>query len=339
LRAAATNCCHIKRCANLAPDGRCVNNARSMYRTSVIAVHTFREVLLQPIYSLLLVVGAVVVSVFGALPFFTFGEDTLMFKSVSLDVVVLLVLIGTLFATSKSIFEEIEDRTMLTLMSKPLARWEVIAGKYLGIIVAAGVAIVALGLVMSLATWVRIPIDYQIRSATLDEAESRRLVLLRTMHLSGLWPQLFLSWMSVSVLASIGVALSTRFSLVVNLPVVILIYIAGNLTRFLLGPQSVLDGTTPLLVKGLAYALSAVLPFLQAFDLREWTLLSQIVPSSAPATAAGTGHLADLPGNTTLAAIWTSVAAAGAYAVAYVTFILALALLFFRNRELGGSEG
>ena len=35
------------------------------------------------------------------------------------------------------------------------------------------------------------------------------------------------------MLAAIGVALSTRFSLVVNLPVVIIIYIAGNLTRFL----------------------------------------------------------------------------------------------------------
>jgi hypothetical protein len=37
----------------------------------------------------------------------------------------------------------------------------------------------------------------------------------------------------VSVLAAIGVALSTRFSLVVNLPAVILLYIAGNLARFL----------------------------------------------------------------------------------------------------------
>jgi hypothetical protein len=59
-----------------------------------------------------------------------------MFKSVCLDVILLLVLITTLFATSKSIYEEIEDRTMLTLMSKPLKKWEVLLGKYLGIILA-----------------------------------------------------------------------------------------------------------------------------------------------------------------------------------------------------------
>ena len=68
------------------------------------------------------------------LPFFTLGEDTVMFKAVGLDVILLLVLIATLFATSKSIYEEIEDRTMLTLMSKPVQKWEVLVGKYLGIV-------------------------------------------------------------------------------------------------------------------------------------------------------------------------------------------------------------
>src|SRR5688572_32637445 len=89
-----------------------------MYRTFVILRHTFREAIVQPIFSLLLVFGAAIIIIFGVLPFFTLGEDTTMFKSVALDVVLLLVLIATLFATSKSIYEEIEDRTMLTLMSK-----------------------------------------------------------------------------------------------------------------------------------------------------------------------------------------------------------------------------
>ena len=70
-----------------------------------------------------------------------------MFKSVGLDVILLLVLLATLFATSKSIYEEIEDRTMLTLMSKPVRRWEVMLGKYLGIILAAALGVAILGLV------------------------------------------------------------------------------------------------------------------------------------------------------------------------------------------------
>ena len=108
-----------------------------MYRTFVILRHTFHESILQPIYPLLLAIGSAVLIIFGMLPFFTLGEDTRMFESVGLDVILLFVLISTLFATSKSIFEEIEDRTMLTLMSKPVRRWEVLVGKYLGIVLAA----------------------------------------------------------------------------------------------------------------------------------------------------------------------------------------------------------
>src|SRR5258708_519144 len=107
-----------------------------MYRTFVILRHTFFESVVQPIYGLLLAIGVAILIIFGLLPFFTMGEDTVMYKSVALDIVLLLVLIATLFATSKSIFEEIEDRTMLTLMSKPVHRWEVLVGKYLGIILA-----------------------------------------------------------------------------------------------------------------------------------------------------------------------------------------------------------
>src|SRR5215212_581717 len=204
-----------------------------MYRTFVIARHTFIEAIVQPIYALLLALGAAILLIFGLLPFFTLGEDTVMFKSVGLDVILLLVLISTLFATSRSIYEEIEDRTMLTLMSKPVRKWEVLVGKYLGIVLSALLAIAILGTILVLTTWARIPSDYQMRTRSIDEREVRQLFEMRLMHISGLLPSLVLMWLQIAVLAAIGVALSTRFSLVVNLPVVILLYIAGNLTRFL----------------------------------------------------------------------------------------------------------
>src|SRR5213593_3651156 len=123
-----------------------------MYRTFVILRHTFLEAIVQPIYPLLLAIGAAILVIFGLLPFFTLGEDAVMFKAVALDVILLLALISTLFATSKSIYEEIEDRTMLTLMSKPVRKWEVLVGKYLGIVLSALLAIVVLGGILVLCT-------------------------------------------------------------------------------------------------------------------------------------------------------------------------------------------
>src|SRR5438034_7241012 len=237
-----------------------------MYRTFVILRHTFLEAILQPIYSLLLAVGAAILIIFSLLPFFTLGEDAVMYKSVALDVILILVLIATLFATSKSIYEEIEDRTMLTLMSKPVRKWEVLIGKYLGIVLAALVAVALLGAVLVLCTWWRVPADYMLHPRSLDDREARQAFEYQLMHISGLFPSLLLLWMQIAVLAAVSVAVSTRVPLVVNLPVVILLYIAGNLTRFLFPIVfSSNDRGTPLadrsiVTKVLAYLTSLVLP-------------------------------------------------------------------------------
>lgn len=299
-----------------------------MYRTFVIVRHTFFEAIVQPIYALLLTFGSAILVVFALLPFFTLGEDTTMFKSVALDVVLLLVLIVTLFATSRSVFDEIEDRTMLTLMSKPVKRWEVLAGKYLGIIMASLLAVVVLGTVLGLCIWWRIPGDYMLHTASIDDRELRELAGLRLMHLAGLVPALLQLWLEISALAAVGVALSTRFSLVVNLPMVILVYIAGNLTRFLYGPDSALVGRSPF-IKAIAWAVGLLLPYLEAFDLRALTV-------NSPMKLA---QFASDPNAVPLGRVWAYVGISTAYALAYAVFALSVGMWLFQTRELGGAEG
>jgi hypothetical protein len=133
------------------------------------------------------------------------------------------------------------------------------------------------------------------------------------------------------VLAAIGVAISTRFSLVVNLPTVILIYIAGNLTRFLLPLNSGAVAHRSTIARGLAYGLSVLLPFLETFDIRQKTVYS-------PIALAGTMFAQDVRA-VTLAEIWKYVAVAGLYALLYTVFALTAGMLMFQNRELGGAEG
>ncbi len=298
-----------------------------MYRTWVITRHTFVEAISQPIYSLLLGVAAAVLVIFMFLPFFTLtaGDDVVMYKVLGLDIIGLLVLLTTLFATSKAIHEEIEDRTMLTLMSKPVSRFEVLLGKYLGLIGSAGLAILVLGGLLCLCTWWRIPADYMINNRSIDEREMERLANLRAMHLNGLYPSLLLTWLQVSVLAALSVAISTRFSLVVNLPTVILLYLAGNLARFI--DSAVRDQNA--ITVALGKVLETLLPFLEVFDLRKYAIYGRI----------GSGET-DVPSQLiSLSFIWQNTGFAMLYAVCYIAAALALGLLIFRNRELGGNEG
>jgi ABC-type transport system involved in multi-copper enzyme maturation permease subunit len=298
-----------------------------MYRTWVIARHTFIEAVSQPIYSLLLGVAAALLVIFMFLPFFTLtaGDDVVMYKVLGLDIINLLVLLTTLFATSKAIHEEIEDRTMLTLMSKPVSRMEVLVGKYLGLVGSAGLAMLLLGGLLCLCTWYRIPSDYMISQRSLDEREIARLADIRGTHLSGLYPSLLLTWLQISVLAAISVAISTRFSLVVNLPTVILLYIAGNLARFI---DSAVAGQNAV-TQWLGKALETVLPFLEVFDLRRYAIYGRVGGSE--------GDVANQA--VSLSFVWGNTGMAAVYALCYVTAALALGLLIFRNRELGGNEG
>ena len=301
-----------------------------MYRTLVIALHTFREAVVQPIYSLLIGLGGALMVVFTLLPFFTLGEDTTMFKAVALDIVLLLVLVSTLFATSKSIFDEIEDRTMLTLMSKPVRKWEVLVGKYLGIVASALVAILIFAALLAACLWWRIPTDYQLSTNTLDDTVLRQVADLRLMHVMGLLPALLLVWLQICVLAAVSVALSVRFSLVVNLPAVILLYIAGNLTRFLYP----MDAKASVFARAFAWVAGLVVPFLQVFDFRQHTIYREVkVPRTEFMDAVRHPHAVDL------GTIWGYFGVAGLYAAAFAAFALAAGLLLFENRELGGNEG
>ena len=306
-----------------------------MYRTFVILRHTFFESIFQPIYALLIGVCAVILFIFAALPFFTLGEDTIMFKAVGLDLILLLVLITTLFATSKSIYEEIEDRTMLTLMSKPVHKWQVLVGKYLGIIMAGALAIAILGMVICICTWWRIPSDYQFNRRSIDDREIRQILHMRWMHVAGLVPSLVLMWLQISVLAAVSVAISTRVSLVVNLPTVILVYIAGNLTRFLFpifgeGSQSLWAGRN-VVTKFLAFVIGNIVPFLETFDLRAKTIYSRV---AVPWT-----EFANDPSAVSMGEIWGYTGVAALYALCYATFALGIGMLLFQTRELGGGEG
>jgi ABC-type Na+ efflux pump permease subunit len=300
-----------------------------MHRLLVILRHTFFDAVVQPIFSLLLVLGAAILVVFGLLPFFTLGEDTRMYVSVALDVIIVVVLLATLFSTSKAIHEEIEDRTMMTLMSKPLRRWEVVVGKYLGIVGAALLAVAALGVVLIICCWMRIPADYQLRAGAIDQGEAKQIFDYRQMHIAGIIASLVLAWQQVAVLAAIGIALSTRFSLVVNLPVVILLYIAGNLTRFLFPLSTGVLAGKPT-AQAFAWFLSLLLPYLEVFDLRKLAVLGVI---RIPGT-----QFADNANGVALSAIWKYVGAATIYAAAYVSFVLSAGLWLFHSRELGGGD-
>src|SRR6187200_1264765 len=100
-----------------------------MLKTYVIALTTFKEIVRRPLFWLMLLAAAALLRLFVIIPYFTLGEDIKMVKDQGLTVLAVTGLIVALFAASVSIADEIEGKTALTLLSKPVSRRNFILGK------------------------------------------------------------------------------------------------------------------------------------------------------------------------------------------------------------------
>jgi len=278
---------------------------------------TYYEALLQPFTLIVMALGVATILIFALMPFFTQSEDTKMYRDVAANFVLLFPLAVMVFATAKVIDEEIENRTMLTLMSKPIAHWQVIAGKYLGLLVLLGVCVAILGIFTAACAYLRFFDDMRIDLMVVDFPEKTALYWRNTKATLALLPICSLHFLQLATLTAVSVAISTRFGLAINMTATVSLYLVCNLTRFVHG----FEFAQPW--QWLAEQGAYLLPFLSHFDLDQRLIY-------------GTYTLGDeyLPNTPSFGQIWGYVAAAAVYAVAYSLGAIGLASALFRKREL-----
>src|SRR5262245_4388410 len=102
-----------------------------------VALAAFREGVRQWLFWVIVGLAAVLMFVSIFFPYFTFGEDYLMVKQIGYDTIMLAAVLFGSLAACLSISEEIEGRTAITVMSKPVSRRQFMLGKFAGIILAA----------------------------------------------------------------------------------------------------------------------------------------------------------------------------------------------------------
>src|SRR5690606_31173009 len=116
-------------------------------KLSAVALSTAKSEIAQPMYLIIALVGALLLWLFIFIPYYTLGDDIKMLKNSGLTLILVLCIIQAIWAASNSIADEIERRTALTVLSKPLSRWQFILGKYAGIMWANAALFLILSLV------------------------------------------------------------------------------------------------------------------------------------------------------------------------------------------------
>jgi ABC-type transport system involved in multi-copper enzyme maturation permease subunit len=273
--------------------------ARLAPKVSAIARTTAKEAMSQPLFYVLLIIGLLALLIFPFLPYNTFGEDVKMVKSEGLTLIKILAVILAVWTASVSIAEEIEGRTALTLLSKPIGRRQLIIGKFLGIVIPVAVIFILLG-AFFLAT-----VSYKISYDSRESAKPVPTVAECRAEVIQVAPGLALGFMEAIILASVSVAISTRLPMMPNMIICFSIYVLGHLVPLLV--NSAVGNND--FVQFAGDFSAAVLPVLDHFNMETAISTGQII------TSAYLGW----------AALYTAV---------YCLVAMLLALLLFEDRDL-----
>jgi hypothetical protein len=175
----------------------------SLSRVWLIAAVTLREAARQKLVGLLGLIAMGLVVGVHALRDFNFGASELKFIAdfgdgaiAGFGAALTIVLMAQLF------FSEIENRTALTLLAKPVWRTEFLLGKFFGVVVVAACFCGLLTATLTLVLW--------NREAAL-QAERPDMVIVGSVNYGGLWVIAWLHWLKL-VLLSAGTLLVASFA-------------------------------------------------------------------------------------------------------------------------------
>lgn len=273
-----------------------------MGKTYIIGLTTFKEIVRRPVFWLVAGVTASLLVLSILIPYFTLGEDIKMVKDQGLALLVVAGLVIALFAASVSIADEIDGKTAITLLSKPINRRNFILGKYLGIMAAIAVLFVILSLVFFASLWWKA--GYEAR----ENSDNPPTMEQNIEMIEKMVPGVVLQYFQVTVLCALSVAFSTRFPVHWNITLCIAIYLLGNIA-----PQMIAFAQQPGNFQGvefMARVFGVVFPSLGHFNI-------------------GPAISTDTP-----VSWYPYVAMALLYTVLYTSFALVLAFLLFEDRDL-----
>jgi hypothetical protein len=268
-------------------------------RVAAIASATTKEAIGQPVFAVALIAGSALLLAFIVIPYNTFGEDVKMLKDSGLTLIKVLALLVVMWTASVSVADEIEGRTALTVLSKPLTRWQFVLGKFAGLVLVALLVCLILGGVLLATTSLKVVYDAR------ESAKEVPLWRDCADEVITVVPGLALSLLETIVMAAVSLAVSTRLGMLPNLIVCFTVYTLGHLVPLIV--QSSVGKFA--IVRFVGKLTATLLPVLDHFTIEAAVIGGSPVP-------------------------WGYLVPVTAYAALYSTVAILVALVLFQDRDL-----
>ncbi|MGB7295798.1 MAG: ABC transporter permease [Candidatus Aminicenantales bacterium] len=211
-------------------------------KIKAIALNTFKEAIRDRILYLLFFFAAVALVFSRVLAVLTVGDRVKIIKdvglaSISLFGVLMAILIGT-----GLVYKEIDKKTIYTLLSKPIQRWQFLLGKFFGLVLTLFIMTLAMSLIFLV------------------------IVLLHTGRLEGLMLLAILFiFIELVLITAVAILFSCFSTPILSSIYTLSFYLIGHLSW---GLETLILKTRPGPTRTLLRGLSAVLPDLENFNFK-----------------------------------------------------------------------
>jgi ABC-type transport system involved in multi-copper enzyme maturation permease subunit len=176
-----------------------------------LARNTFREAVRDKVLLTLLVIAFLVTAGARLIPSLAAGEEAKITKDLGLKSMTLFCVLIAVLVGGRLVYREIEKRTIFVILAKPVARWQFVLGKYLG-------------LMLVLVTSVAIMTAWFALFMTLSRIPVQPQMLL----------QVLLLVFELAVITAIAVFFSTFVTPITSAVFTFAVYFTGTLSRSLL---------------------------------------------------------------------------------------------------------
>lgn len=253
-------------------------------RITAIAAVTWTELVRMKTFYFIVIFGLLVIGNSFFLAQFSFEEEFQMLKDIALGAMSIFSSLLAILATASLLPRDLEDRTIYTILAKPVARFEYLLGKLAGVFLLLTLAVILMGAVFAVVLLLRTEFVLHATAVDLAEAPAAELqAALQKIRSSGHDPALFAAGLIILIKAWLLAAMTLLISTFATSSIFTTItafaaYFIGHL-QATARDYWLAGGDTGLLAKSVLALVALVFPDLQAFNLIDGVVTGTAVPT------------------------------------------------------------
>src|SRR4051812_23917044 len=250
-------------------------------RVRAISENTLLELVRLKVFYFLLVFALLIIGSSAFTARLSFQEQFQVLKDVSLGAVSIFTWLLAVLATAMLLPKDIEDRTLYTILAKPVPRFEYLLGKLLGVIGLLLVATLIMSIMFAVVLYFRLQVVLaETASGTpLDQRDAALATVRASAFNANLIPGVLIIYLKAVVCATITLLISTFasswiFTIFVSSMVTLIGHVQGTVREFWLDPDRVHTIATQLF----SGAVALLFPDLQIFSIVDDIAVGTTVP-------------------------------------------------------------